>query len=563
MRLPLETGINKVGLREGYSPTIDPSPFVRSFDSAIRAGEQLQGLGSQLADFASKQAAVENENYVNRQLHEFDQEKTKQVNSLLLDPDIRQKVSPSQYSAYITGKLKKFRDKQLIGMPQTRLPSFKLRTDQAILEAQVTATGHMKKVNDDNFKADTLLIKENILANIGNPSQVFDLQTGVNNYLGQLRSGELANVYTREEVVKLEQAFEEEVSRAELNRDELKLIVSGSQLDVTQPQEATPTQIDQHIQKITNSNIPAKDKGPRVESFLRSLATSARHNESRAAQMAKIIEDQTWGDMYMRMPNPELLGQDDNVVTVEELQENIDMGFVFDPEKIRKMKEDLDTYSLKMHAPEGFSDKADFENQFELLKEALLQPKVFAEDIDATLDIFAERVRQAPQTTHFIMTTEDSNALLENVSQFRKTLRDSKLALEERNVVNVRSRVKTLVIGEPLMRPFSRPEIEVLADAQNAAEMLVRAGDSPMLAADKVRDLIKREGDFATDFAAEKAKAAVIEAYKKSTRSVTDDQITVLERIIQRNIEARAQAEKQESPEDIIKQGEKKALQAK
>ena len=56
----LETGISKVGLREGYSPTIDPSPFVRSYDSAIRAGEQMQNLGGQLGDLAVAEQKVYN-----------------------------------------------------------------------------------------------------------------------------------------------------------------------------------------------------------------------------------------------------------------------------------------------------------------------------------------------------------------------------------------------------------------------------------------------------------------------------------------------------------------------
>ena len=60
MTMRLEKRINPVGLREGYAPLIDPSPFVRSYDSSIRAGQQLQNLGGQLGDLAIAEQKVYN-----------------------------------------------------------------------------------------------------------------------------------------------------------------------------------------------------------------------------------------------------------------------------------------------------------------------------------------------------------------------------------------------------------------------------------------------------------------------------------------------------------------------
>ena len=85
------------GLRVGYTPTIDPGPFVRAYDSTIRAGQQAQNLGEQFAQFTSKQAAIENDNFVNNQLLDFEKKKTEVLTYLTTDPEAK-KMSPSKYS---------------------------------------------------------------------------------------------------------------------------------------------------------------------------------------------------------------------------------------------------------------------------------------------------------------------------------------------------------------------------------------------------------------------------------------------------------------------------------
>ena len=53
------------GLRVGYTPTIDPGPFVRAYDSTIRAGQQLQNLGAQGVNVALKEQEVYNTTQIN------------------------------------------------------------------------------------------------------------------------------------------------------------------------------------------------------------------------------------------------------------------------------------------------------------------------------------------------------------------------------------------------------------------------------------------------------------------------------------------------------------------
>jgi hypothetical protein len=51
-----DSHITPVPLREGYSSTINPSAFVNAWGGTIQAGQQLQNLGGQLAEYSIKQA---------------------------------------------------------------------------------------------------------------------------------------------------------------------------------------------------------------------------------------------------------------------------------------------------------------------------------------------------------------------------------------------------------------------------------------------------------------------------------------------------------------------------
>lgn len=55
MTIKLETSSPGVGLREGYSDTINPAPFVNAYNSSIRAGQQLQNLGERASVFVIQQ----------------------------------------------------------------------------------------------------------------------------------------------------------------------------------------------------------------------------------------------------------------------------------------------------------------------------------------------------------------------------------------------------------------------------------------------------------------------------------------------------------------------------
>lgn len=53
------------GLRVGYTPTIDPAPFVNAYSGTIRAGQQLQNLGAQGVNVVLKEQEVYNTTQLN------------------------------------------------------------------------------------------------------------------------------------------------------------------------------------------------------------------------------------------------------------------------------------------------------------------------------------------------------------------------------------------------------------------------------------------------------------------------------------------------------------------
>ena len=64
--------INRVASNEGFLSTINPNTFSSVWQGTIQTGQQLQRLGEKAGEFFAKQKAIENDNYVNNQLLDFE-----------------------------------------------------------------------------------------------------------------------------------------------------------------------------------------------------------------------------------------------------------------------------------------------------------------------------------------------------------------------------------------------------------------------------------------------------------------------------------------------------------
>lgn len=548
--------ITPVNQREGYSDTINPSGFVNAYSGTIQAGQQLQNLGARASDFFAKQKAIENDNYVNNQLLDFEKEKVKQLNYLTTDPKAKEKLSPSQYSQYITEKLTTFRSKQLTTIPATRLERFKINTERSIMEAQASALTHMKKINDDDFKLGVLRERKHILERAANsrPGGAFDIQTAVNWHSSRINNGVLGNVYGEAEGEKLKQSFEDELALTKLSRDGLELVKGGG--------EVNETQIDEHLANIQKSPLDPKDKPPMQESFLNDLAMQARRRESVANAQSKKIEDETFADFYSRMPDPDLVEQRVDVLRYEDVILAKQAGTIRNSTKIEDLLKQLSKQQKLEYFDEGYDIPAEMENTFQRIKSVVLKQDVFIEDAEALLDAFEGQVGDMiPLVSPYALKGEEVNAMFEKISSFRTAIRDRKTRFEEKNIQNARDDIEFLIAGDPLDRKFERKELNVIKDAQNTVEMMVKSGMNPKIAVETVNSsYIIRTGkeEFATNYDAKKAEAKVIEAYKKSTREMPDEYRELLRMIIKRRA-----AQPKENPgktnEQLLLEIEKKA----
>ena len=544
MAINLDTRVSGVAKNEGFAQTINPAPFVNAFNSTIQTGQQLQALGGKGSAFAAQQATIENDNFINHSLLEFEQEKSRLLLQAKNDPEFRAKHSPSEFSRIITDKLNQKQSAFLAKIPQARRATFQLNTGKSILAAQATAAGFGLELNNDRFKANALTLRQIVMDGIANPNDAFDLQTAKNAYISTIRKGVVAGVYDEDDGVKLLQAFEDEASLTQLDREELAL-VNGENVE----DEA----YDRHIEKIMTSPLDPKDKTPRVESFEKNVSSRSRKREAELARVSKQVEDDAFSDFYLRMPNPDREEQSDDVLTQEELRFAAEVGIIRDPAKIKDLENILREQEKLDHFPDGFDVKAESRNIFENIKSIVLDPEVFPEDAEALLDAFERQVNDMHQLAPFDLTTEEANDMLKDVSTFRGNIRDRKFRLEEQQVAQAKKDIRFLIAGDPLDKRFENVSPQIVVDAQNSVEMLVRSGVKPSIAVEDVMGFVSQTDGFANDFEAGAAEKLILKKYQQSSRSITDEDRLLLRRIIKRRAKNRAAAAKGETPEARVK----------
>ena len=549
MRINLDRSVQRQTQLSGLKQA-DPRPFQQAGLAIAQAGQSLQNLGQQGVQFVSQQKAIENENLVNSRILEFETEKTNLLAQIATDADFRAKTPSSQFGPYVSGKLGELQKKLLKDLPQTRQNTFLAATGKSILDANTKSISAGVTLNNDRFKANAINLRQNIIDAIANPNDEFDLETARNNYLGMIRNGVRGGVYGEEEAAKLLQSFDDETALTQLDREELALVNA---------ENLTEQSIEDHLEKIAQSPLDPKDKTPRTESFLNSLATRARRRETENARIANQVEDDAFADFYMRMPNPDLAIQAEDVLTMQEVKFAQDIGIIRDPGRVKDLVEILRKQEKADHFPDGFDVKAETRNSLEGIKSIILDPDVFPEDAEALLSAFEKQVNEMHQLAPFDLTTEEANEILSQVSTFRTNMRDSKFRMEESRVEQAKKDVRFLIKGDPLDKRFANVAPDIVQDAQNTVAMLVRSGVKPALAVEEVMQRVTRASGFATDFQAQEAQKLVIQKYKESSRSLSDSDRQLLRMIINRRKAQRQSTSGGQSSEDILKEATQEA----
>ena len=511
----------KSGLRQ-----TDPRAFTAGAQGLIQLGQGLQDVGDAGAKFASQQAAIANDNLVNKSLLDFEKEKISLLTQVQTDAAFREKTPTAQFGSYVGKKLEAKQRELLSKLPATRKNSFLAATGKNILQSQLTATGEGVKLNNSNYKANAINLRRSVMDSIANPQAGFDLDTAKNNYLSFIRNGTRAGVYDPDEAANLYESFKDEAALTQLDREELVLI-NG--------EEVTTESIDQHLENINKSPLDPKDKAPRTESFLTSLATRSRRRAAELKALQEQVENDAFSDYYMRVPNPDLAVQADDVLTLQEVKAAIDLGIIRTPARIKDLQQILQAQEKLDHYPDGFDINDKTTNQWENIKGIVLDASVFREDAAALIDAFAGQVNEMQELAPFDLTTKESNALLEKISTFKSKMFDDKFRAEEKRIESAKNKLRFLIKGDPLDERFKLVSPRVVSDAQNTAEMLIRSGVNPALAIDEAMEMLDVNlNKFAQGFKAEKAQTTIIEKFKKSPRSISDDERELLRRMVER-----------------------------
>ena len=504
--IQLDTSIRNVGLREGYADQINPAPFVNAYNSSIRAGQQLQDFGGQFAEFTSKQAAIENDNYVNNQLINFEKEKVKVLNYLTTDPKAKEKLSPSQYGQYITDKLTTFRSKQLTKIPQTRLEAFKLKTEQSLMSAQASALTHMKKINDDEYDATTLRIRENILENAANPNVAFDYQTALNNFQSRLGNGVVANVYDEATAAKKLDKFKEDLADTTWNRRESEAL---------NDKKTTLDSIMKMTKEISKDpDLDPKMKFKRTESLLNRFNTRQSRQRKLLEDVAKEKEFASFNRLSKKVGDErhEKLYPNEPKLTNKDIDYEINVNGYRDELQIQKFRTIANRQEALQYLgdPDNEPDKG-YLDDIKKIELNALRDNITDVQLDQQLMAITNKARKDNSMTSVELTKIDGA-----IATVTKDFKDE----GKSNLANAKTRAKQAIRrlyggSDQFMKKFNMQRENLVNDAYNTARLLIEGGERWDVAVEKIRPLAESmEGVGIQRFRGVTAKDLVMKARK-------------------------------------------------
>ena len=561
MPIKLDTTIGQVGqsfaqgLRVGYTPQIDPGPFVRAYDSTIQAGQQLQNLGTQFAEFTSKQAAIENDNFVNNQLLDFEKEKTKALTYLTTNPKAKSML-PSKYSAYITDKLTTFRSNQLTKIPQTRLEAFKLKTEESLMGAQAFALKHMKKVNDDQYDVTTLKIREAIIEEASNPTVgvLFDKETAINNFTSRLNNGVTANVYLQADAQKKLDKFKEDLADTVWNRRE--------QIALQDPQTTLDTIVKLGEEISVDPDLDLQAKFKRSESLLNRWNTQQTRkrqlledlaDEQDFKQITKLMELVTTERQEKQNPNQPTITDEIIEQAIKDGLHTVTMIKFF--KTIANRQEDLSHLGDEDNEPDkGYLDDIKKIELKAIEKEMTGQQlKIKLDEILKKATFEAQhkaRTSEAPGTrlSEANLTSVELTRITGEITRVVKDFKDKGETNFKSQKTQAKQAIRRLYGGsDQFLQKYNLKRENLLADAYNTARLLIKGGERWDVAVEKVRPLVQEvTGVGINRFKGVSARDLVIKARKSQ---LSDDDRFVLQAMAARKREREAKEIK------TIKQG--------
>ena len=524
---------------------VDASPFLAAGQGFAQFGKDIQNLGVATAEYLAQQQAIENDNLVNESLLAFEKEKNAKLLQIQNDPAFKKKFAPSKYGEFITKSLTAKQSELRKGLPKTRLNAFNFATTKGILAANTAALKQGKQVNDDEFKASTLLTRGSILDSASNPNNAFDRQTARNNYAGRVSNGVRTNVYTELEQAKLLEAFDEDLADTIFNRKERDLLAKP---------DANLSEI-QSLQSeiLSDGDLDPREKPKRAESLLTRWNTVKTRQRKAQEDIADEREFQAKNKIIsLNVTDRNGVGASGQMMD-EALDAAIADGSLRDAQFIKKHRDIAAGLEDRAHL--GDEDNEPDKSYLDDLEKLKLQA-ISNDWTDVQLRNKVTKVISKANAEHVpgatqVITSVEMTRINAKASSIVKEFKTEGKANLESGKIKAQKEIRKLFGGsDQFLRKFNGVREELISDASATARLFIAGGDRWDVAVEKVRTFaMKTPGIGVTQFKGDQA-AGFLEKARKGNLSDADR--FILEAIRGRRIEReskRAEIDKQFSSE--------------
>jgi hypothetical protein len=414
MTIKLDSHINPVAKREGYSDTINPSAFVNAWSGTIQAGQQLQNFASKGFDMVVAEQKVYNSTQTDllnierkTKMNEFVNNTRQASRRVNLENDYRRGYN--QINKDIIKKAPNDRIKALVAAEgnnyfASNFPSIQKEARVYRLNAQKTeVTDRVRDLRIESTQTDDLLRKQEIQADIDRL-----LIEGQNN--GYLDPDEVSkerfdSLQTEEQARLTKLLFKAETEVA------VDAILNTAKY-MDDPQEKALLEIRAYgwVRTKKRANITAQDKAARLEKEALKSRQDAYERDISVRLYAPETADMQWSPVTMEELIEKESSGDISQSYFEKRKEQISQGYVFKNRQTRPDELLLVTDLIEKQLKDPYTEHIGIDdielNQFlsnedrNLLGQRLLSGK--RTQVDNEQEKFRTRLRQGLNIDSFI-----------------------------------------------------------------------------------------------------------------------------------------------------------------
>jgi hypothetical protein len=481
MAIKLETGSPGVGLREGYSQTIDPSSFVRSYDSSIRAGQQLQNFGGQLGDLAIKQKRLADDLAFDDLIYEFGTKQrendiklaafAKKDPTQLIDPESGKSILANEaYYQGMTAQEKIIDSKKFKRLGENYQNRFRSVTQTSIerreIQAKLDTTKllHGLQIRKD---ADNL---NKILAMGNNPTVSED------EFLGAVKLyKEKLTVDSQEKGIRNPQELD--AALKDVDKRTLKLQYGKAILDATMKgtPEAFET-MDKRLQAGEFGEVPPEELPGKRAALYRGFSLSLTAQEARKTKIQKKKEEEAAVNFIQQLESGNH-SEDEITILLNALGDGV---FKSNSTKFSQLKTDVKQY----YKPESESPNSPNKK---------MELKIANVDLNS-LNAEKEYRKLETELATLGLSASDEAARKKQINSLTNKINSEEAKVAASHKKDMKRRIdQKLRKNKSVLTSFLGGNLGTIKNvAEDTFEQLILQGDDPKVAWDKIDDILEQ-----------------------------------------------------------------------